>query len=106
MHVLPHTAGDSKETREEHYTVLVHYGSFHMDNTWEIMVNQPTPISYHEALTDLPKVVHSARKLPYLSLGKLTQDVYLSLFLAHPLPSILLPDSSSNTEWANLPAKP
>lgn len=69
------------------------------------MVGQPTPISCHEALTDLPKAVHFSRKLPYLSLGKLTQDVYLTLLLAIPLPpfsSLILPP----TEWATPPAKP
>lgn len=70
------------------------------------MVNHSTPISYHEALTDLPKVVLFSRKLPYVPLGKLTQDVFLSLLLAHSLASIPLPDSSSNRGWATLSAKP
>lgn len=82
------------------------YGDFPKDNIWEIKVNQPTPISYHEALTDLPKAVHFSRKLLYLSLGNLTKDVYLILLLSHPLPSILLPDSSSNRERATLHDKP
>lgn len=82
------------------------YGDFPKDNTWEIKVNQPTPISYHEALTDLSKAVHFSRKLLYLYLGNLTNYVYLTLLLAHPLPSILLPDSSSNWEQATLHAKP
>lgn len=67
---------------------------FRKDNTWEIKVSQPTPISYHEALVDLPKVVHFSRKLLYLSLGHVTQDA-VSLFclpiLFPPFTSLLPP---------------
>lgn len=98
LHVLPHTAGSNNKTREENYAFFSRLcqtkRDFRKDNTWEIKVSQPTPISYHEALVDLPKVVHFSRKLLYLSLGHVTQDA-VSLFclpiLFPPFTSLLPP---------------